>query len=85
MGCTVYVTWACRSVGREQEAYRYLAQHLKHRTLVHLPPGLDNPILDAFKSDPEFVAILANLKQKLDFARRAIREHEAAARSPVCW
>jgi Tfp pilus assembly protein PilF len=73
------VAWAYRSVGRQHEAYRYLDLYLTHRTLVHLPLGLDNPILDAFKSDPEFNTILARLQQKLEAARRSIREYEAAA------
>jgi serine/threonine protein kinase len=73
----LYVAWAYRFAGRRHEAYRYLDQYLAHRTLLHLPLGLDNPILDGFKNDPEFNAILADLKQKLDVARRAIREHEA--------
>ncbi|MBV8586477.1 MAG: hypothetical protein JO308_09340 [Verrucomicrobia bacterium] len=75
----LHVGWAYRSVGRQDEAYRYLRQYLTHRTLVHLPLGLDNPILDAFRPDPEFKTILAALEQKLDAARRAIREREAAA------
>ena len=75
----MYVSWAYRSVGRQDEAYRYLDQYLTHRTLVHLPLGLDNPILAAFKSDPEFNTIMANLKQKLEVARQSIREYEAAS------
>jgi len=75
----LYVAWAYRSVGQQNEAYRYLDQYLTHRTLVHLSLGLDNPILDAFKSDPEFNTILARLQQKLETARRSIREYEAAA------
>ena len=75
----LYVAWAYRFVGRQHEAYRYLNQYLAHRTLLHLPLGLDNPILDGFKNDPEFKTILAELKQKLEVARRAIRQHEAAA------
>ena len=75
----LYVACACRSVGRQYEAYRYLNKYLTHRTLLHLPLGLDNPILDAFRHDPEFKTMLADLKQKLDLARRSIREHEAAS------
>jgi tetratricopeptide (TPR) repeat protein len=71
------VAWACRFLGRQPEAYRYLDQYLTHRTLLHLPLGLDNPILDVFKNDPEFNTILTDLKQRLEVARRAIREHEA--------
>lgn len=75
----LYVAWACRFVGRQPEAYRYLGQYLDHRTLLHLPLGLENPILDVFKNDPEFNTVMADLEQKLEIARRSIREHEAAA------
>jgi Tfp pilus assembly protein PilF len=75
----LYVAWACRFVGRQPEAYRYLGQYLDHRTLLHLPLGLNNPIMDVFKNDPEFNTMLADLEQKLEIARRSIREHEAAA------
>jgi serine/threonine protein kinase len=75
----LYVSWAYRFAGRQPDAYRYLDQYLNHRTLLHLPLGLDNPILDGFKNDPEFNRILANLNQKLEITRRSIREHEAAA------
>jgi tetratricopeptide (TPR) repeat protein len=74
----LYVAWAYRFVGRQPEAYRYLDRYLAHRTLLHLPLGLDNPILDGFKNDPEFKAILVDLKQKLEVTRGAIREYEAA-------
>ena len=74
----LHVAWAYRFAGQQQEAYRYLARYLTHRTLLHLPLGLDNPILDGFKNDLEFSTILADLKEKLEFARRAIREHEAS-------
>ena len=75
----LYVAWACRFVGRQPEAYRHLNQYLTHRTLLHLPLGLDNPLLDVFKNDPEFKTILDRLKHKLEVARRSIREHEAAS------
>lgn len=75
----LYVAWAYRFVGRQAEAYCYLHQYLTHRTLLHMPLGLENPILDVFKNDPEFNTILADLKQKLEGARRSIREHEAAS------
>lgn len=73
----LHVAWAYRFVGRQREAYRYLDQYLTHRTLLHLPRGLDNPILDVFKNNPEFNTILDGLKQNLEIARRSIREHEA--------
>jgi hypothetical protein len=75
----LHVAWAYRFVGRQQEAYRYLDQYLAHRTFLHLPLGLDNPILDGFKNDPEFNTILADLKQQLEVARQAIREYESAS------
>jgi tetratricopeptide (TPR) repeat protein len=75
----LYVAWANRVAGQQQEAYRYLDRFLAHRTLLHLPLGLDNPILDGFKNDPEFKAILADLKQKLEVTRRSIQEHKAGS------
>jgi hypothetical protein len=75
----LYVAWAYRFVGRQHEAYHYLDRYLTHRTLLHLPLGIENPILEGFKNDPEFQTILADLKQKLEVARRSIREHETAA------
>jgi serine/threonine protein kinase len=75
----LHVAWAYRFVGQQQEAYRYLNQYLAHRTFLQLPLGLDNPILDGFKNDPEFNTILVDLKQKLEIARQAIRECEGAA------
>jgi serine/threonine protein kinase len=74
-----HVAWAHRCMGRQSEAYRYLNRYLTHRTFLHLPLGLDNPLLNSFKNDAEFNTILTSLKQKLDAARRAIREQEAAA------
>ena len=41
--------------------------------------GLDNPMLEVFKIDPEFKSILADMNQKFEIARRSIREHEAAS------
>jgi serine/threonine protein kinase len=79
----LYVAWGYRFAGRQHEAYRYLGQYLAHRTLLHLPLGLDNPVLDEFKHDPEFNTILTDLKQKLELARRAIREHEAAVNQGI--
>jgi tetratricopeptide (TPR) repeat protein len=75
----LYVAWAYCFVGRQHEAYPFLDQYLTHRTLLHLPLGLDNPILDVFENDPEFKTVLTDLKQKIDVARRAIREYEAAS------
>jgi hypothetical protein len=75
----LYVAWACRFVGRRHDAYRYLDQYLTHLTLLHLPFGLDNPILDVFENDPPFKKILTDLKQKLEVSRRSIRDQEAAS------
>ena len=75
----LYLAWACRFLGRQPEAYRYLRQYLTHRTLLHLPLGLHNPILDVFKNDREFNTILTDLKQRLEVARGAIREFEASS------
>jgi len=41
--------------------------------------GSGIPSWMGFKNDPEFQTILADLKQKLEVARRSIREHEATA------
>src|SRR5262249_23119934 len=41
----LHVAWAYRLAGRQQEAYSYMDRFLAHRTLLHLPLGLDNPIL----------------------------------------
>ena len=75
----LHVAWAYRSLGRQHEAYRHLREYLAHRTLLHMPLGLDNPILDLFKNDPEFSTLLDDLKLKLEVARRLIREHETAS------
>ena len=75
----LYIAWACRFLERKEEAYRYLQEYLAHRTLLHIALGVDNPILDLFKIDPEFNSILADMNQKFEVARRSIREHEAAS------
>lgn len=75
----LYVAWAYRLLGRKDEAYRYLDEFLGHRTLLQIQLGLDNPMLDVFKNDPEFKTILADMNQKFEIARRSIREHEAAS------
>jgi hypothetical protein len=75
----LYVAWAYRSLGQQDEAYRHLHEYLTHRTLLHLPLGLENPILDVFKDDSEFNALLDDLKQKFEVARQTIREHETAS------
>jgi len=75
----LHVAWAYRFVDQQHEAYHYLDQYLAHRTLLHLPLGLDNPILDVFKNDPEFNTILTDLKRKLEVSRRSIQEYEAGS------
>jgi serine/threonine protein kinase len=74
-----HIAWAYRCIGRRREAYDYLNRYLTHRTFLHLPLGLDNPLLNSFKHDGEFDAILVDLKQKLEAARQVIRKQEAAA------
>jgi tetratricopeptide (TPR) repeat protein len=74
-----HVAWAYRSIGQQREAYDYFNRYLTHRTFLHLPFGLDNPLLVGFKNDPRFNAILVALKQKLEVARQVIREQEAAS------
>jgi serine/threonine protein kinase len=73
----LYVAWAYRLLDSGEEAYRHLNEYLAQRTLLDLPLGLENPILDAFRSDPEFAAILADLNEKFETVRRSIREHES--------
>ena len=75
----LHVAWAYRFVEQQRVAYLYLDQYLTHRTLLHLPLGLDNPILDVFKNDPEFNTILTDLKRKLEVSRRSIQEYEAGS------
>jgi tetratricopeptide (TPR) repeat protein len=74
-----HVAWAYRCVGQQHEAYDYLNRYLIHRTFLHLPFGLDNPLLVEFKKDPEFNANLVAFSQKLEIARQVIREQETAA------
>ena len=75
----LYVSWAYRLLDLKDEAYRYLGKFLGHRTLLQIQLGLDNPMLEVFKNDPEFKTILADMNQKFEIARRSIREHEAAS------
>jgi len=75
----LYVSWAYRFLDLKDEAYRYLGKFLGHRTLLQIQLGLDNPMLEVFKNDPEFKTILADMNQKFEIARRSIREHEAAS------
>ena len=75
----LYLAWAYRSLGRRDETYLHLREYLAHRTLLHLAFGLENPILHVFKNDSEFNTLLDDLKQKIEVARRSIREHESAS------
>jgi tetratricopeptide (TPR) repeat protein len=75
----LYIAWAYRLLEDQEKAYRYLRTYLANRTLLELPLGLCNPILDVFKNDPEFKTILAEINQKFEVARRSIREHDAAS------
>jgi hypothetical protein len=74
----LYVAWAYRLVGCKYEGYGYLDQYLTHRTLLHIPLGLDNPILDVFNS--EFNAHLTLLLFGGDIRRRLLPRV-----SPVNW
>ena len=58
----LYLAWAYRSLGRQDEAYLHLREYLAHRTLLHLAFGLENPILHVFKNDSEFNTLLDDLK-----------------------
>ena len=75
----LYLAWAYRSLGRQDEAYLHLREYLAHRTLLHLAFGLENPILHVFKNDSEFNTLLDDLKQKFEVARQSIREYESAS------
>ena len=74
----LYVAWAYRLLDQRGKAYCHLEKFLAHRTLLEIPLGLGNPILDVFKNDPEFHAILADLSLRFETARQSIREHEAS-------
>ena len=78
----LYVAWAYRLLNSREEAYQHLNEYLVQRTLLDIPLGLENPILDAFRSDPEFTAIVADLNEKFETVRRSIREHEANPQIP---
>ncbi|MBV9488419.1 MAG: protein kinase [Verrucomicrobia bacterium] len=78
---SLHVAWAYRCAGRKEEAYRYLDQYLAHRTLLQIPLGFDNPILDGFRGDAEFKAIVADLDQKFAVASRLILEQHKAVTS----
>jgi len=77
----LYVAWAYRFLDDKSKGYCHLEKYLAHRTLLEIPLGLRNPILDVFKNDPEYHTILADINQKFELARRSIREHEAASTS----
>jgi tetratricopeptide (TPR) repeat protein len=66
------VAWAKRYLDEKAEGHRYLQRHLSHRTLLHLPLGVENPILNVFRDDSEFAAITADMDAKFDFVREAI-------------
>jgi tetratricopeptide (TPR) repeat protein len=73
----LYLAWAYRLLGEKDKAYRHLEKYLANRTLLEIPLGLGNPMLEIFKNDAEFKAILADVNLKFEIARRSIREHEA--------
>jgi serine/threonine protein kinase len=75
----LYLAWAHRVLNEKGKAYCQLEKYLAHRTLLEIPLGLGNPILDVFKNDPEFNTILADINLKFETARRSIRDHEASS------
>jgi serine/threonine protein kinase len=75
----LYVAWAYRLLGENSVAYGNLEKFLAQRSLLEIPLGLGNPILNIFKNDTEFNQILADINQRFEIARKSIREHEASA------
>jgi serine/threonine protein kinase len=73
----LYLAWAYRLLNEKEKAYYHLEKFLAHRTLLEIPLGLGNPILDVFKKDSEFKSILDDLNRKFESARQSIREHDA--------
>jgi tetratricopeptide (TPR) repeat protein len=75
----LYMAWAYRILDDQAKALIHLEKYLAHRTLLEIPLGLSNPILDVFKNDPEFHTILADIKEKFEVARISIRAHDATS------
>jgi serine/threonine protein kinase len=75
----LYVAWAYRLLGENSVAYCNLEKFLAQRSLLELPLGLGNPILNIFKNDSEFNSILTDIHQRFEIARKSIREHEASS------
>ena len=74
----LYIACAYRLLNRKGEAYDFLAKYLADSSFLDLCFGLDDPILDPFKADPEFKSIQVNLNNRIEIARPAIHEQEAA-------
>ena len=72
----LYVAWAYRLLNDKNEGYRHLNEYLAQRSFLHVPLGLENPIFDVFRSDAQFDALTAELKEKFEIVRRLIRENE---------
>jgi len=73
----LYIACAYRLLNRKGEAYDFLAKYLADSSFLDLCFGLDDPILDPFKADPEFKPIQVNLNNRIEIARPAIHEAEA--------
>jgi tetratricopeptide (TPR) repeat protein len=73
----LYIACAYRLLNRKDEAYHFLAKYLANSSFLDLCFGVDDPILDPFKADPEFTPIQVNLNNKIEIALPAIHEQEA--------
>jgi hypothetical protein len=73
----LYLAWAHRLLEDKGKSYHYLKIYLANRTLLEMPLGLCNPILQVFQNDHEYKTILAEINQKFEVARRSIREHNS--------
>jgi Tfp pilus assembly protein PilF len=75
----LYIACAYRLLNRKGDAYHFLAKYLADSSFLDLCFGLNDPILDPFRADPEFEPIRMNLNNKIEIARLAINEQEAAS------
>ena len=72
----LFIAWADRLLNAKEEAYSHLKRYLARRTFLHVPLGLENPIFDIFRPDSEFAACVADLNEKFELVREAIRKNE---------
>ena len=71
----LYIACAYRLLNRKGEAYDFLAKYLADSSFLDLCFGIDDPILDPFKADPEFKPIqVRNLNNRIEIARPTILE-----------